>query len=87
MNPVDIPLALLSIAFLIALIRVAKGPTLPDRAVAAEVGLVTLVGGIALLTARLGSTHFLDVVVVATLIQFVATVSFGRLLERREHDG
>lgn len=86
MNPVDIPLALLAVAFLISLVRVAKGPTLPDRAVAAEVGLVTLVGGIALLAARLDSTQFLDVVVVATLIQFIATVSFGRLLERREQD-
>lgn len=86
MSPVDVPLAVLAVAFLIALVRVVKGPTLPDRAVAAEVGLVTLVGGIALLAARLGSTHFLDVVVVATLIQFIATVSFGRLLERRERD-
>lgn len=86
MSPVDIPLAVLAVAFLISLVRVAKGPTLPDRAVAAEVGLVTLVGGIALLAARLDSTHFLDVVVVATLIQFIATVSFGRLLERREQD-
>lgn len=86
MSPVDIPLALVAVAFLISLVRVAKGPTLPDRAVAAEVGLVTLVGGIALLAARLDSIHFLDVVVVATLIQFIATVSFGRLLEHREQD-
>lgn len=83
MSPLDVPLALLAIAFLMALIRIAKGPTLPDRAVAAEVALVILVGGIALLAARLGSTHFLDVVVVATLIQFITTVAFGRLLERR----
>lgn len=85
MSPLDIPLVLVAAAFLVALIRIARGPTLPDRAVAAEVALVTVVGGIALLAARLGSTHFLDVIVVATLIQFIATVSFGRLLEHRHH--
>lgn len=86
MRPVDLPLALLAVAFLVALVRIARGPTLPDRAVAAEVALVTVVGGIAILSARLGSEHLLDVVVVATLTQFIATVSFGRLLERRERD-
>lgn len=86
MTVVDVPLALLAVAFLVSLVRVAIGPTIPDRAVATEVGLVTVVGAIALLAVRLGATHFLDAVIVATLLQFIATVALGRLPEWKERE-
>lgn len=86
MSALDVPLAILAAAFLLALLRVAIGPSLADRAVGTEVCLVTVVGGIALLAARLGATHFLDAVVVAALLQFIATVALGRLLERTERE-
>lgn len=84
MNVVDIPLAILAVAFLVALARVATGPSLADRVVASEVALASFVGGIGLLAVRLGSTHFLDAVVLVALLQFVATIALARLLERQE---
>ncbi len=84
MTPVDMPLGVVAVSFVIALVRVAIGPSLADRAVGGEVCLVTLVGGIALLAARLESTHFLDAVVVAALVQFIATIALALLLERKE---
>lgn len=82
----DIPLAILGLAFLVALARAATGPSLADRVVASEVALVSFVGGIGLLAVRLGSTHFLDAVVLAALLQFVATIALSRLLERKERE-
>ena len=84
MIPSDIVFAVLAMAFLLALLRVFRGPSLADRAMAAEVCLVTVVGAIALLAVRLESTHFWDVIVVATLLQFISTVALGRLLERKQ---
>lgn len=84
MSPFDVPLAILALAYLIALYRLATGPTLADRAVAIEVALATIVGGIALLSARLGSTHFLDAVVLVALLQFVATLAIAQLIGREE---
>lgn len=84
MSPFDVPLAILALAYLIALYRLVTGPTLADRAVAIEVALATFVGGIALLSARLGSTHFLDAVVLVALLQFVATLAIAQLIGREE---
>lgn len=84
MIAVDLPLALLAMAFLVALIRIAIGPSLADRVVASEIGLASFVGGIGLLAVRLDSTHFLDAVVLAALLQFIATIALARLLERKE---
>lgn len=84
MSPLDLPLVILGVAFVIALARIAIGPTLADRVVAGEVGLLTFVSGLALLAARLGQTHLLDAVVVAALLQFIATVALARLIERKE---
>lgn len=84
MSPLDVPLAILGVAFVLALVRIGIGPTLADRVVAGEVGLVTFVAGLALLAARLGEDHLLDAVVVAALLQFIATVALARLIERRE---
>lgn len=84
MSPLDVPLVLLAVAFVTALVRLGTGPTLADRAIAAEVCLVSVVAAIALLGARSGTSHSLDAVVVATLLQFVATIALGRLLERKE---
>lgn len=79
----DVALGVLALAYLVALVRVGLGPTLADRVVASEVGLVALIGGIGLLAVRLDSTHYLDAVVLVALLQFVATIALARLLERK----
>lgn len=83
-TPVDVPLAILGLAFAVALVRAATGPSLADRAIATEVCLVVLVSAIALLSVREDAAAPLDAVVVAALFQFIATMSIGRLLEHKE---
>lgn len=74
--------AMLSIAVLLAFMRVARGPTLPDRVVAFDlIGLLS-VGIIALCSIATGQAFLLDVAIVLALVAFLGTVSLARYLER-----
>jgi multicomponent Na+:H+ antiporter subunit F len=82
MSLLDADLLVLAIAFAISLVRAVRGPSVADRAVAADVGLYAIVAGIALLAVRSGSTAFIDVVLIATLLGFLATVALSALVGR-----
>jgi multisubunit Na+/H+ antiporter MnhF subunit len=63
--------------------RIARGPSLVDRAIGLD-GL--LVSGVAAITAdavRTGRGAFLPVAVVVTLVGFVSTAVVARFIERR----
>jgi multicomponent Na+:H+ antiporter subunit F len=81
MTGIDLALIVMAVAFALALYRGVTGPTLPDRAVAADVCLYAVVAGLALLAIRQDSEAFLDVVLVATLLGFLASVALARLIE------
>lgn len=75
-------LALLGIGFLAGLVRVAIGPTIADRAVSADVCLFCAVGALSVLAVDLQAPAFLDAVLVATLLGFIATMSLAWLIGR-----
>jgi multicomponent Na+:H+ antiporter subunit F len=75
-------LAMLSAGLVLALIRLLKGPTTPDRVVALElVGLLAL-GIIATSAIASDESSLLAAALVLGLIGFLATVSFARYLEK-----
>ena len=74
---------LLSAALVIALIRLIKGPTLPDRVVALELMASLTVGFIGIYAISADRGAFLDVAMVLALIGFIAAVGFSRYLEKR----
>lgn len=78
---------ILGLAALIALVRVVRGPTLPDRVVALDL-VGVLAGGVAVVSAAgTGASYFLDVAIVIALISFVGTVAYARYVETAEaHD-
>lgn len=82
-TPLDIPLAVLATAFILVLARIATGPTLADRIVAAELGFVIVVCALIVLGARLGSIHPITVAMISALLQFVATAALAELLRRK----
>lgn len=83
MTWIDVSLAVLALTFPLALVRAWIGPSVADRAVAADVGLYVVVAAIALLAVRTGTESFIDVVLMATLLGFLATVALGFLAGRR----
>lgn len=82
MIALDIALAALAATFLLALIRVVIGPSIADRAMAADVCLFAVVTSIALIAVRTKTESFLDVVLVASLLGFLATISLARLVKK-----
>jgi multicomponent Na+:H+ antiporter subunit F len=75
-------LATLAIALLVAVIRVVKGPSLPDRIVAMELIGVLVVGLIVVAAASSGVRQTLDAAVVIALIGFVGTIGYATYVER-----
>jgi len=63
-------------------VRLVKGPTLPDRVVAMDLIGVLAVALIVVLAASTGVRATLDAAVVIALIAFVATVAYATYVER-----
>ncbi|WP_152658981.1 monovalent cation/H+ antiporter complex subunit F [Arsukibacterium sp. MJ3] len=85
-NIIDITLllgfAILSLALLLALLRLLKGPTLPDRVVALELIASITIGIIGLYTILSGKDTYIDVTMVLALTAFLAAIGFARYLEK-----
>jgi multicomponent Na+:H+ antiporter subunit F len=73
----------LSVAAIITLIRLVRGPTLPDRVVALD--LIVTLGLTIFATYGLINNQpgFLDVAIVVGLLGFLGTVAFAYFIERR----
>ncbi|KGH44745.1 MULTISPECIES: monovalent cation/H+ antiporter complex subunit F [Modestobacter] len=79
----DGALVVLALCLLVATWRLWAGPTDADRALAVDYGFVVVVAGIAVLAVRLRTPALLDLVLVATLVGFLSTVAFARLVAER----
>ncbi len=75
--------AMLGAAGLLCVLRMLRGSSFPDRAVALDTLLVVVVCGIAVDAARTGDGSYLDVLVVAALLGFTGTALVARFIERR----
>lgn len=66
--------------------RLLAGPHLADRVIALDVALISLMGAIAVDSARRDDTTFLVLLVVIAIIGFTATVAASKFIEY-EHRG
>jgi multicomponent Na+:H+ antiporter subunit F len=78
----QITLVTLSVALLIAVVRLVKGPTLPDRIVAMDLIGVLVVSLIVVLAGSTRVAATLDAAIVIALIGFVGTVAYATYVER-----
>jgi multicomponent Na+:H+ antiporter subunit F len=77
-------LTLLALAAIFSLVRVLRGPTLPDRVISLDLIGVLIVGLAVVTAAATGEHAFLDVAMVIALVSFVGTVAYARYIE---HEG
>lgn len=81
-------LVVLSVAFLLTVWRVIRGPTLPDRVIALDMLVGIVMGFIALIAIRTGYTLYIDIAISLGLVGFLATVAFARfILSRKRREG
>lgn len=71
------------LSIVLAFVRLAKGPSLPDRVVALDMITVLIVAFCALFAVFSGTVAFLDVALIVALVGFLATVALARFAERR----
>lgn len=80
---VEIGFALIMLSVLLAFLRLAKGPSLPDRVVALDLMTILAVAFSALFAIAADEPAFLDVAIALALVAFLATIAFARFAERR----
>jgi multicomponent Na+:H+ antiporter subunit F len=73
---------MLMVAIILAFFRLARGPSLPDRAVALDLISTIVIGLIGVYAVITDESLFLDLAVVLALIAFLATVAFARFIAK-----
>ena len=83
----NIAFVIIIVAFFLAFIRLLRGPTLPDRVVALDL-MATLVMGIILIYSIMsGYVVYLDIVMMISLVLFLATVTISFYLKKQKKNG
>ncbi len=80
----DVGFWLTMLGVLAALVRLAIGPSLPDRVVALDMMTILIAAFCGLFAVFADDTAFLDVAIVLALIGFLATAALARFAERRQ---
>lgn len=75
-------LALLSLALLVTVWRIIRGPTLPDRVLGLDMLVAIAIGLIAVVAIRTGFNLYIDIAIALGLVGFLATVAFAALFWR-----
>ena len=78
-----ITLSILSLAFLLAFIRLVKGPSLADRVVSFDLMATIGIAFIAMYAIATDQGVFLDVATVVALMAFLATIAFAYYMRRK----
>ena len=76
-------MGLLALAGVLALARVGRSGSLPDKVLGADTLILVLAGGIAAGAGVREDPSFLDALVVVTLLGFAGTITVARYVERR----
>ncbi|MFD1506199.1 pH regulation protein F [Georgenia yuyongxinii] len=70
----------LTVAGVVALVRMERGPTMLDRVVALDVVTAVVLGSIALISANTKRTDLVPVLVVLAIVGFVGSVTIARFV-------
>jgi multicomponent K+:H+ antiporter subunit F len=76
----DICLAALATSMALCLFRLARGPSLPDRALAMDTLAMNLIAAIVLLAIRHHTTAYFDAALVIAVLGFIGTVAVSKYI-------
>lgn len=75
---------LLSLGILFSIMRIIKGPSIFDRVLGLDVINLIIIGLIAVLGMIYNNELYIDIVIVYSILAFIETIVFARVLEVRE---
>jgi len=77
-----ISLTLFMVANAMHLVRVIKGPSMPDRAIAFDIIGINLISSMAIISILLKTTAFLEAILIIGILSFIGTIAFSKYIER-----
>lgn len=77
-----VSLVLFMVGIALSLVRVIKGPSLPDRAIALDTISVNLISAIAIISIVLKTKAFLEAILILGILSFIGTIAFSKYIER-----
>jgi multicomponent Na+:H+ antiporter subunit F len=77
---------LLGLCSFMCLLRIARGPTAPDRTVAIDILGIVIVGFCALMAVITGRDFYINIAIVWALLSFIGTIALAKYLEGRGFD-
>ncbi|HMP74120.1 MAG TPA: monovalent cation/H+ antiporter complex subunit F [Kiritimatiellia bacterium] len=78
----QIVMAMMFLAMLLAMVRVLRGPSLPDRVVAIDLITTLAVGIIAVYSIKTGQGAFITAAIALALLAFLGTVALALYIRR-----
>lgn len=78
---VAIVLALLALTVLLSVIRVWRGPTPGNSAVAGDLIFFAFIGFVAVLGVQLSISAVMDIILISALLGFLSVLSLARLMQ------
>ncbi len=79
----ELAFTVLTIALVACLVRVLRGPSLPDRVLAVDLMTVVGAGLMAVTAIAVDDTVLLDVALILIVTGFVGTAAFAQFIERQ----
>ncbi len=76
----------LLICFLLSLVRILRGPTSADRAVATDILGILVIGFCAILAIYTNKDWYMDIAIAWALQSFIGTLALAKFLERKNFD-
>ncbi len=73
---------LISIAILIAVLRIVLGPSLPDRVLALDVIGVNIIASIAVISVLMNTRAFLEAILILGILSFIGTIAYSKYILR-----
>ena len=75
---------LVGLAMLFALVRLLRGPTVPDRVLALDTLFVAAIAELVLLGMHLGTAMYFEAALIIAMLGFVSTVVLSKYVIRRD---
>ena len=77
-------MVIVGLAMLMALVRLLRGPTVPDRVLALDTLNVATIAQLILFGMHLGSAIYFEVALIIAMLGFVSTVVLSKYVIRRD---
>lgn len=82
----QVAFGVLLLCSLLCLVRIARGPTAPDRTVAIDILGTLVVGFCCIVALWTGQEYYMNIAIAWALISFVGTLALAKYLEGRSYD-